>query len=587
MVLSTMAYAPGLLPTVDGPSTRGCSRRPGRAAHRRWRRRGRRAQVAAVATILGLLLVVTFIANYLSTTLPQQMSVNDLDHELQVENQLGRLQALLKQVSSVGTVGAQVAQPVTLGSAGSPPFADADRGAIGPLDGANYSLSYSLSGPLGYYPPTGGTPNSGNQGTCTLTPPTGPPYNGITCAGSSDITYNFSATSTSEAYAITSTHTASYSFNITDNGTSAVPAIVTVTNSGTGSTFSLLILGSNVTVELTDTAANTNFFEFAGSNDTLQVVKSTNTATINVYSVGYADHVTVGVGAGSVSAAVTSAATFFGADDTYSITAGAQSHSGSRFFVYFNGLPTGSTVLNCPVANIAAQTDTVSGGVAADGTYSVTYNDTAASPAPPTPPSPWTGTDLRPSINCPFYTHVIVAPTTLQSAGIDVHLFNTYAPTADVAMDAGAVVYAQSGGVPIVVDPPELSVVSQSATVVTSVSLWLPFFIGTGAAESGIGTTELSARQIALTDILLTPSSSYTVENNTNIVFAVTTPFAAGWWAYYNATYPSSWISCVGQGCNGLYSGPADFGTVTLTIPTGTQLNYFDLELATFSFQTI
>jgi len=59
---------------------------------RKWRRRGRRGQVAAVATIFGLLLVVVFIANYLTTTLPAQMSVNDLDHVIQVENQVGQLQ---------------------------------------------------------------------------------------------------------------------------------------------------------------------------------------------------------------------------------------------------------------------------------------------------------------------------------------------------------------------------------------------------------------------------------------------------------------------------------------------------------------
>ena len=48
-----------------------------------------------MATILGLLLVVTVIANYLATTLPAQMSVNDLNHEIAVENQLGHFQAVL------------------------------------------------------------------------------------------------------------------------------------------------------------------------------------------------------------------------------------------------------------------------------------------------------------------------------------------------------------------------------------------------------------------------------------------------------------------------------------------------------------
>ena len=53
---------------------------------RNWRRRGRRGQVAAVATLLGLLLVVTFIANFLTTVVPNQMQVNDLNHEVTVES---------------------------------------------------------------------------------------------------------------------------------------------------------------------------------------------------------------------------------------------------------------------------------------------------------------------------------------------------------------------------------------------------------------------------------------------------------------------------------------------------------------------
>jgi hypothetical protein len=101
-----------------------------RPVPRRWRRRGRRAQVAPVATILGLLLVVTFIANYISTTLPSQMSVNDVSHGTTVENQLGKLYALLAAVSGTGEVGAQVSQPISLGTDPAPPFAGADSSVL-------------------------------------------------------------------------------------------------------------------------------------------------------------------------------------------------------------------------------------------------------------------------------------------------------------------------------------------------------------------------------------------------------------------------------------------------------------------------
>jgi hypothetical protein len=110
--------------------------------------------VAAVATILGLLLVVTFIANYLTTTLPNQMSVNDLNHEIQVENQVGRLQALLTATAEGAPVGAEVVQPFALGSDAAPPFAGQDGSSLSQgVTGANSTINFALSGPGGITQP--------------------------------------------------------------------------------------------------------------------------------------------------------------------------------------------------------------------------------------------------------------------------------------------------------------------------------------------------------------------------------------------------------------------------------------------------
>jgi hypothetical protein len=118
-----------------------------RTPHRKWRRRGRRAQVSAVATLLGLLLVVTFIANYLTTQLPNQMNANDLAHEVQVENQLGRASSLLYQASSANTIGAQLTQPLSLGSAGVPPFAGPDTSYLSaPVNGTGATVNYTTTG---------------------------------------------------------------------------------------------------------------------------------------------------------------------------------------------------------------------------------------------------------------------------------------------------------------------------------------------------------------------------------------------------------------------------------------------------------
>ena len=129
------------------------ARRPGRPAgaagtRRAWRRRGRKAQVSAVATILGLMLVVTFIANYLTTTLPADMTVNDIDHDLQVENEAGTFATYLEQASAHGVVGVQLTAPFVLGSSGLPPFAPADGGSIGPaVNGSSETVQIALAGP--------------------------------------------------------------------------------------------------------------------------------------------------------------------------------------------------------------------------------------------------------------------------------------------------------------------------------------------------------------------------------------------------------------------------------------------------------
>jgi len=126
-------------------------------AHRRWRRRGRRAQVAPVATILGLLLVVTYIATFLSTTLPEEMSVNDLNHDLLVENQVGQMSVVTTQMILTDSLYGQESFPISLGSAGAPPFAGPDAAAVVPLNnytGGTYGVyvNYSITSAHGTVP---------------------------------------------------------------------------------------------------------------------------------------------------------------------------------------------------------------------------------------------------------------------------------------------------------------------------------------------------------------------------------------------------------------------------------------------------
>ncbi len=95
-----------------------------------------------MATVLGLLLVVTFIASYLTTTLPNQMAINDLNHDTLVQNQVSQLAAVATQIASADAVGGQATFPVSLGSEGAPPFAGPDSSLLVPQPSHNYTAGF-------------------------------------------------------------------------------------------------------------------------------------------------------------------------------------------------------------------------------------------------------------------------------------------------------------------------------------------------------------------------------------------------------------------------------------------------------------
>lgn len=117
----------------------------GRRGRRAWRR-SRRGQVAAIATLLGLMLFVTMLANFFATQLPAQMRVNDANRALTVENQFAALSAAMRGVAQADALGGLLTQPVSLGSAPDPPFAPADGGSIGPgAAGAGINITYHVT----------------------------------------------------------------------------------------------------------------------------------------------------------------------------------------------------------------------------------------------------------------------------------------------------------------------------------------------------------------------------------------------------------------------------------------------------------
>jgi hypothetical protein len=140
------------------------------------------------------------------------------------------------------------------------------------------------------------------------------------------------------------------------------------------------------------------------------------------------------------------------------------------------------------------------------------------------------------------------------------------------------------------VDDPAISAVQLNGGGLASVSIWFPVFVGNISTDSGISTSEISTRLISLNTLTLSPSSTLSVVGNSNITLTVTSPFAAAWKGFFSSTTPfqSDW-SCAGPSaaCNGPYTQGGPLATVTLTLPTGTQLAYLNVQIATFAISLI
>jgi hypothetical protein len=554
------------LPSVIAHPVR-LSRPRTRTAPRRWRRRGRRAQVAAVATILGLLLVVTFIANYLTTQLPNQMSVNDLNHEVQVENQVGQLGARLSSAASAGVVGAQLSGPITLGSDAAPPFAAADSSFVSALvNQSTANASYTLSGPSTYAPPTGAPLGGTYSGSGICNPPTS---TSLSFVGSCNYVWNF--TGDSRSFSIGLTGSGSVAVIVTTNSS-------TITVSGTGSAGNVLeFIGNHNAITDTNVGSGPTNLSIIGSYNTISI-SSVGSSPSVVYLYGNHDSVTVtSTGSGPVKVIV------YGTQDTFGVPSDVGSQ---KFSLYLNGfnatVPTSSL---CPYGNLSS-TDTVtgfsevgSGGLTQYDNNAIGYYANGTGPGSCVGNATcWTTHNRNvPLTTCPFYRTITVPfpAATLPGAGFVVHMRNTYAPSAEIAYDEGAVVYAQPGGIPVLLDPPAITY-SNGA-----LSLFLPQFQGVIGAEAGIGTADLNLRLLSAQTITF-PSDGYSIASGSKVIITVVTPYAAGWMAYLtNLSSFSGLVTCTGPQhvCTGLYNPGGPLGTIKIVLPAKT----LTITLAVFS----
>lgn len=516
-----------------------------------------------MATILGLLLVVTFIANYLTTTLPSAMGQNDLQHEVQVQNQVAQLASLAQETALKGKVGAQVSGPVALGSDGTPPFAGQDGSSISPLAPySNASLISELAGPSVYSPPTGFP--VGNLAYLASTCLPRPPTVTVNCAAvnrAHPIDWNFSA-GDGLAYTVTlgtggnhvQLYFATNQSTITISGVSGMPIFIQIVGS-----FDTLTIANNgggnnpISVNITGNYDNITAGSFPGGASTV---------FINV--VGNHDFLNGDTAAGGNTFYVS----ILGAYDTFAVVPG----SGSTYYTYFTGFDVQNPVSpTCPYGALS-HTDSVIGysitnGNSANAHLFQSFNNSTSFPGNSTHSvsSRWSIVNQTVSpFLCPFTSSVQIPISPVISAGFVVHLRNTYAPSAEVAFDQGAVVYAQPSSVPVFILPPR---VSYGNGVLT---LFVPQFTGRVGSEAGVGTADVSLRLLSATHLVI-PTNSFSFQSGSVVNFTVKTPYAAAWFAFFQSSSLSPFVSCSGAKsvCTALYNPGGPLGTVTISVPTG------------------
>ena len=515
--------------------------------------------MAPVATILGLLLVVTFIANYLTTTLPNQMSVNDLNHDLQVENQVGRLQALINAVAASERIGAPVSQPITLGSAASPPFADSDSGWIsqGNLSGG-FAVNFTV-GVSKYNTPA--QDGAAGAGACTGTGTT-------RCAAGVWFTASVTSSAANDLLV----------FVVTTYEQSAALTTAYVSDTA-GSAWNLLTTGGS--------AVAPNFVEYVFW--AIDPKTGADVVTLNTVSTGLTAHdgsaVLVALLDVNTASPISAAGTYATGDSvTPSATVATPAYGLALGLVSiataasgtFVTIAAGSTATPCTATCTAIATeDGEAWGETFEESEPATTAGTYTASATLSAAEDWgeQALALNPLVTTPSGVTPVATGGLPPGASLVVHLMNTYAPAAEVAYDQGAVVYAQPGGVPLIIDAPSFSY------VLTTLSLTVPVFEGRVPVEAGSGTTDVRLRLLS-TSTFQFPGSGLSLQHD--VTLSLKTPYGAAWMSYFGSISTlTGLVTCTGLtgACSGVYEPSGPLATIVLNVPATS----LDLTVAVFA----
>ena len=435
--------------------------------------------MSAVATVLGLLLVVSFLSNYLVNQLPGEMGDVEFGHLVQVENQVERVQATILQQASHPGIALPMSSPITLGSSGVPPFGPPSLGTVAPESaGVGTSNNYYLDTIV---------PAAPIWGAFSACLPGGSGH----CAGSGDVNYaNYSANDS----ALTAT--------ITGGNESLIYNI-----NGNNDTFTLQWNGKDIGVVavVINGSYDSVIFNKAGSD--------VSTPTVSFY--------------------------FFGTNDTYSMSM-AGSHSskgGMQVNVQFVGI----LGYLCPYDN-SSTSDSVkalgAGGSKLNLTVSwwnadgyVTAPHRVAYPGSTIGSEQIIWQNQTGFVGCPFLQIIPSKYTSLYYGGIDVHLSNRYQPPNDVAYESGAVILAVPGQRSLMLNGPEFTFNETSSGL--TAHLVIVHLTGAPVAQSGVGTSSVVTR--------VTSVATATFGGGVNRVFLATpfyinisTEFPSAWLDYFN-----------------------------------------------------
>jgi hypothetical protein len=458
--------------------------RPGRFRTIRSRRhRAQRGQVSAVATILGLLLIVSFIAEFEIAPLPARLAELEFEHDLLVQNQLLRLQAVVLAEARAPSTHLQLTSPITLGSEAAPPWGGPSSGQIllesFPVRGTgSFTLAKVVPAPPIW-----------NTGSSCLTGGAGH------CAGNGNVDY----------WNVTNANNTSFAIKVTGNHNSAQ--------------YNMSANNDPITIDWT--GGDTGFVNFIinGSDDKV------------VYNKG-----------GSDVTNPTANFIFFGQRDVFSFNpSGSHSGSGSMaLHVVF----VGTVRFVCPFGNLSAsdKLGTLSAG-GSNLNMTVEWWNADGYSSPPhriTYPGGGGNNEFLTFQNstgvkaCAFTRAYSTNYVQQYGKGILVHLLNTYRPSDNLAYDEGAVVAGTSGSSSVMVSPPEFE--SSTAAQGTVAQLTLVNLVGDFSSAAGFGTSGVSTTILGVSSLVIMNGQSPT-QLTGPLFLNLTTAFPAAWASFFTSAH--------------------------------------------------